>query len=105
QCLRYFQKDGDEWIVNPDVRRQIEFRRLNLMDNLPGLGPFDMILCRNVLIYFDAATRKRLCQKFHELLIPGGLLILGSAESLYGVSTDFASEQIGSTMAFRKSAS
>lgn len=103
QRKRYFHETGDEWTASPDLKRLIEFRRLNLMDCLPGLGPFEVIFCRNVLIYFDSPTRRRLCEKFNELLAPGGLLILGAAENLYGVTDTFTSEQIGSTTVFRKS--
>jgi chemotaxis protein methyltransferase CheR len=103
QRKRYFHETGPEWTANPDLKRLIEFRRLNLMDCLPSMGPFELICCRNVLIYFDALTRGRLCAKFHELLAPEGLLILGAAENLYGVTDSFTSEQIGSTTVFRKS--
>lgn len=99
---RYFEPQGGSWVAKPLLKKNIEFRRLNLMDCLPGLGPFEMILCRNVLIYFDAATRSRLCAHFQSLLVPGGRLILGAAESLYGVSDAFESERLGSTLIFRK---
>lgn len=101
--LRYFQQEGDRWTVNADLRRLIDFRRLNLIDPLSNMGPFEVIFCRNVLIYFDQATRQRICQQFYQLLAPGGLLILGAAESLYGINTPFKSEQFGSTTVHRKS--
>jgi chemotaxis protein methyltransferase CheR len=104
QLRRFFEADADNThaVARRDLRNLIEFRRLNLMDSLPGLGPFEMILCRNVLIYFDPATRQRLCERFYDMLSPRGLLILGSAESLFGLDLPFASETIGGTVVFRR---
>ncbi len=99
---RHFQQQGEFWTANDHLKRLIEFRRINFIDRVPQLGPFEVILCRNVLIYFDTPTRQRLCDQFHQLLVPGGLLLLGSAESLYGLSTPFLSEQIGTTIGYRK---
>ena len=99
---RYFLQQGEYWTINDDVRRSIEFRRLNFIDEITNLGPFEVIFCRNVLIYFDEPTRQRLCHQFHRLLSVGGLLILGSAESLYGLSTPFQPEQVGRAHVYRK---
>ena len=100
--LRYFRQSGNAWTIHDDLRRHIEFRRLNLIDQLVNLGPFEVIFCRNVLIYFDQQTRQRLCDQFHNLLAPGGLLIIGAAENLYGINGPFISEQLGTTTAYRK---
>jgi chemotaxis protein methyltransferase CheR len=99
---RHFRQEGDAWIAQDGLRRSIEFRRLNLMDDLSNLGPFDVIFCRNVLIYFDTPMRRRLCDQFHELLNPGGLLMVGAAESLYGIATPFVPELVGATTVYRK---
>ncbi len=97
---RYFQPQGDDWVVRDFLRKQIEFRRLNFIDPIVNQGPFDLICCRNVMIYFDAPTRQRLCNQFYELLMPGGMLILGAAESLYGMSTPLLSTTIGNTVVY-----
>ena len=101
QKRRYFHQDGDSWTVIDSLKRSIEFRRFNFLEPLAGLGPFEVILCRNVLIYFDTVTRQRLCDQFYQRLAPGGLLILGAAESLYGLNTPLVTESIGTTMVYR----
>jgi chemotaxis protein methyltransferase CheR len=99
---RYFREQSGEWTVCDQLRSMVEFRQLNLHECLTGLGSFDLILCRNVLIYFNTADRQHLCSRFHNLLAPGGLLILGAAESLYGLTTPFMSENLGTTTAYRR---
>jgi chemotaxis protein methyltransferase CheR len=101
QKTRYLRADGNGWIIDEKLRGMIEFRRLNLVHPLPSLGPFDLILCRNFLIYLDEPTRRRLCDTLHRMLAPRGILILGAAESLYGVTDLFATERIGSTVVYR----
>lgn len=102
QKPRFFHRINEGWEVNDSLRNLIEFRRLNFMDPVDQMGPFDMIFCRNVLIYFDDMSRQRLCDLFHGLLSDGGMLILGAAENLYGLKTAFESEPIGGTFVYRK---
>jgi chemotaxis protein methyltransferase CheR len=102
QVERYFEKRGERWVLREPVRRLVEFRRLNLLQPLAGLGTFDVIVCRNVLIYFDTDTRRRLCEQFHALLADDGWLLLGSAESLYGITPLFESQRFGHTLLYHK---
>ena len=102
QVVRYFEQRGDAWVVREPVRRLVEFRRVNLVQPLAGLGPFDAVFCRNVLIYFDEAARRRVVEQFHALLADGGWLVLGSAENLYGISDRFHSVRFGKTLVYRK---
>ncbi len=74
-------EDG-RYRVRPGVRSMITYSRLNLVDPWPMKGPFHVILCRNVMIYFDPPTRQQLIGRFHEILEPGGYLFLGHSESL-----------------------
>lgn len=75
--------------VTPQVRDMVTVHRLNLMENWPMKGPFQVIFCRNVMIYFDSPTKQRLVQRMYDLLDPGGLLVLGSAETLSGLGHQF----------------
>jgi chemotaxis protein methyltransferase CheR len=104
QIQRYFQKNSNAWVLQDKIRKLVEFRRVNLVQPLLGLGIFDLIFCRNVLIYFDDATRQQICRHLADMLTAEGYLILGSAENLYGVSDRFESITFGSTLVYRKHA-
>ena len=82
-----------------DIQSLITFKELNLMNEWPMQGPFDVIFCRNVLIYFDKKTQLELFERFHNLLTPNGLLILGHSENLGVFQQHF--ENVGRTI-FRK---
>lgn len=103
---RYLQQQPPphqtDWRIVEPLRRLIEFRRANLLDTAMSIGPFDLILCRNVLIYFSEENRRSICRRFHAALRPGGVLMLGAAENLYGASDGFAAEKVGVTFFYRK---
>ncbi len=77
---------GEIFQFRPTVRSLITFKQLNLMSAWPMRGPFDVIFCRNVLIYFDKGTQKMLVERFSRLLRPGGFLYIGHSENLTGMS-------------------
>ncbi len=86
---KYFTPMGQTWKVNDQLRAMVNFRKFNLMTPFTGLGKFDIILCRNVAIYFTLEDRKKLFNKIAEVLEPDGYLIIGSTESLTGVCPRF----------------
>jgi chemotaxis protein methyltransferase CheR len=86
-CVRTTPQRG--YLVNESVRSLVRLARLNLMGPWPMKGPFDVIFCRNVMIYFDKPTRETLVQRFWKLLAPGGHLFIGHSESLTGLSHPF----------------
>jgi len=88
---KYFTVSGDGFVIADRVKRLVEFSSLNLMDDrrVASFGPFDAIFCRNVLIYFDKPTQKRVVESFARALRPGGYLFLGHAESLFALTDVF----------------
>lgn len=87
--LRYFMRNGEEYEVVSGVKELITFRLFNLMEQFPLKDTFDIIFCRNVMIYFDLLTQQELIQKFYEYLIRGGLLFIGHSESLLNKEHNF----------------
>jgi chemotaxis protein methyltransferase CheR len=89
RLIKFFEDMGGEWRVRPELRAGIDFRCLNLMDLPPGLGPFDIIFCRNVLIYFEPDVKRNVLAALAARLRPGGYLALGGAETTLGLTTAF----------------
>jgi chemotaxis protein methyltransferase CheR len=90
---KYFQIGQGNWDgyyrVKKELKGMIEFRRFNLMEEVPYKEPFDIIFCRNVMIYFDKKTQGNMVSKFHECLKGGGYLFIGRSESLTGLKHQF----------------
>lgn len=86
--LRHFNQIGDAWQISEAMRNKVQFRHLNLLSDFSSLGRFDAILCRNVLIYFDAARKTDILSRMTRQLAPDGILMLGASESLIGLKTD-----------------
>jgi chemotaxis protein methyltransferase CheR len=89
KLTKYFTMIGQTWKVNDQLRAMVNFRKLNLMQPFLGLGKFDIVLCRNVAIYFTLEDRKKLFNKIADVLEPDGYLIIGSTESLTGICPRF----------------
>ena len=97
----YFSKTaGGSWQVKPDLKRNIEFRELNLLERY-AIGKFDIIFCRNVLIYFSAELKKDIITRMHQCLNPGGYLVLGASESLNGLPDKFDMVQCNPGIIYR----
>jgi len=87
---RFFDKTAaGHWQVKKMIQERVEFRPINLMDSYAGLGKFDIVFCRNVLIYFNADLKRKILQKIHASLKPNGILYLGSSEGLAGAADLF----------------
>jgi chemotaxis protein methyltransferase CheR len=87
--LKYFSKAGDEWQIAPQIRAMVEFRPFNLLDDFSCLGVFDVVICRNVLIYFGPDNKKNVLERLATSTAPDGFLMLGAAESVLGLSQRF----------------
>lgn len=86
---RYFGRDGQTYLLSDEVKREVIFKRLNLMDPFPFTKPFDLIFCRNVMIYFEQETKNGLVAKFYDALKPGGYLFIGHSETIQRDSSGF----------------
>jgi chemotaxis protein methyltransferase CheR len=91
---RYFVRQGAQWQVRPEIRRLTSFQQFDLRRPMGAFGQFDLILCRNVLIYFDLATKRGILRGLRQALHPGGCLILGAAENLLGLSDEFRAQKL-----------
>ena len=87
--VKYFRQDGDKWQIDQRLRAMVKYREFNLLSDLSPLGTFDVIFCRNVLIYFDQATKARVLAQTARRLPPDGVLFLGGAETVLGVTDLF----------------
>jgi chemotaxis protein methyltransferase CheR len=88
--MRYFHKEENNWRISDAIRSMVQFREWNLLADLRALGRFDVVFCRNVLIYFDQPTKTRVLEAVAQQMPPDGLLYLGGAETVLGITTRFA---------------
>jgi chemotaxis protein methyltransferase CheR len=87
--VKYFTQVGDLWQINADIRAMVQHRQLNLLQDFSHLGSFDVIFCRNVMIYFDQDTKVGVFERLTKVIEPDGILALGAAESVVGISDAF----------------
>jgi chemotaxis protein methyltransferase CheR len=87
--IKYFSQIGDTWQIAPDIRAMVQYRQLNLLADFAHLGTFDVIFCRNVLIYFDQATKTRVLDRIARVIDRNGYLALGAAETVVGLTESF----------------
>lgn len=102
QLVKYFDKgEQNNWVIKKEFQRNIEFRKQNLLDPFTGVGSFDLVLCRNVLIYQRVENKKNVLERVAKQLNPGGHLILGAGESLMGVTDAFQQVQAESVIFYQ----
>ncbi|MDH4230611.1 MAG: protein-glutamate O-methyltransferase CheR [Nitrospirota bacterium] len=101
---KYFLEENDGFRISDSIKKHVNFSYLNLLDShkIRFLGKMDVIFCRNVLIYFDNASRKRVIENFYDRLAGGGYLLLGHAESLMNISTAFNLKHLKNDMVYQK---
>ncbi len=105
--LKYFEQVSVEssslpfFRVKPELSASMIFKRLNLLDSFSNIGTFDIIFCRNVLIYQSVENKKQVISRFSKILAPGGYLILGGAESLLGLSSEYDMELHDKTCVYK----
>ncbi len=87
--VRYFSQVGEMWQIAPEIRAMVQYRAFNLLHDFTKLGPFDLVFCRNVLIYFDQATKIDMLERIAAITEPDGYLVLGAAETVVGLTDKF----------------
>ena len=99
--VQHFSRTGAEWEVAPALRSSITFAEHNLLDAPPPGGPFDVVFLRNVLIYFDLATKREVLRRVRRAIRPGGYLLLGAAETTIGIDDEFERVSLGRGSGYR----
>lgn len=87
--IKYFEQKGDLWELSDEIRSMVQYKELNLLNTFDGMGKFDVIFCRNVLIYFDTDNKAAVLDRMYDHLAPDGSVFLGAAETVLGITDRF----------------
>lgn len=87
--MKYFEQKADRWCLKPEIKSMVQYKYFNLLEPMAPLGKFDIIFCRNVLIYFDRETKAKVMQNMSTLIPDDGFLLLGGAETVLGITDSF----------------
>ncbi|HYA18443.1 MAG TPA: protein-glutamate O-methyltransferase CheR [Bryobacteraceae bacterium] len=98
--VKHFRRTGVDWQLGEPVRQMVRFETIDLRRSMRAIGPFDLVFCRNVLIYFDAETKKKILTELHGTLFRGGWLLLGGAETAFGFEECFERQTVGSATVY-----
>jgi chemotaxis protein methyltransferase CheR len=93
--MKYFERQGADWVLKPVIKNMVKFMELNLLDPWAAIGPQDIVFIRNVLIYFDVETKRKLLGRIRNLLQNDGFLVLGGAETTNNIDDNYAPVKIG----------
>ncbi len=99
--VKYFAKRDDNWVIKDEVKRMVQFLPMNLIQPWPVLSPMDLVLLRNVMIYFDVETKKTILKKVRNSLLPHGYLVLGTAETTTNLDPAFDPVSHGKAVVYR----
>ena len=99
--VKYFQREGLDWRLRDDVKRYVQFTPLDLRQTPYTVGPFDLVLCRNVLIYFDMETRRNILSGIRRTIRPGGMLLLGASETTFNLDSSYERKTVGNAIAYQ----
>ena len=98
--LKYFRRMGLEWELKEEVRRMVRFRSFDLRSAMRSIGPFDVVFCRNVLIYFDLPTKRQILEEIHGSLFRGGYLLVGATEAGLPAGKHFQRQAVGGAVVY-----
>jgi chemotaxis protein methyltransferase CheR len=98
--LKYFRRSGVDWQLSDSVLRMVQYETIDLRKSMRALGPFDLVFCRNVLIYFDTETKNRILRELHGTLFRGGWLLLGGTETAFGIEEWFERQVVGGSTVY-----
>ncbi len=98
--IKHFRRSGVDWQLSDALRRMAVFDTIDLRKSLRTLGPFNLVFCRNVLIYFDSDTKQKILEQIHGTLFRGGWLLLGGAEMALGIDRWFERQNVGAATVF-----
>jgi chemotaxis protein methyltransferase CheR len=99
--VKYFERHGLEWHIKPAIRSLVRFQPFDLRSNIASLGNFDLVLCRNVMIYFDLPTRKQILSGIRRTLRPGGYLLLGASETTFNVDDNYLRKSVSGAIVYQ----
>jgi len=98
--VKHFRRSGVDWQISDTLRSMVRFETIDLRRSMRALGPFDLVFCRNVMIYFDAKTKKSILGELHSTLFRGGWLLLGGTETAFGVEEYFERTTVGNAIVY-----
>ncbi len=102
RMMQYFDKEGEQtWVLKPEIKKLVDFKKLNLLDSFSSMGTFNLILCRYVLIYQEQTKKKEIMDKLEGCLAPNGFLMLGASESALGLS-DLKQTELNGAIFYQK---